>query len=187
MTTISRLTTVVTILLFWQLSFGQTVPSDMKNDNEHFSELPDSIMKNEVALFNVKGASIKKIGSNNQLVEIPIDNCTDTAIHLNKGSTYIGVFFKDRSLDSIFLVTHSHYWIRFPKHAFKGIYTTHLCNFNGGRKQDKFFFPYFKAFYTKDNRRLYIYMQGGTDTNKYEVTWVIVNGRYYTRIIDNIL
>ena len=37
-----------------------------------------------------------------------------------------------------------------------------------------------------DKRRLYIYMQGETKHGKCEVTWVVVNNNYYTRILDNI-
>jgi len=190
MITVSRLAAIITIFLSGQLSFGQTVPFDIKNDSEHFSELPDSTIKTEVALFNIKGASMKKADSSNQLVEIPIRICTGAEIHLSKGSTFIHIYFKgktpDRSLDSIFLVIHNHYQVKFPSHAFKEIYTTHECSFSDGKKQEKFFSPYFKAFYTKDNRRLYIYMLGGTANNKYEVTWVIVNGKYCARIIDDI-
>jgi len=29
-------------------------------------------------------------------------------------------------------------------------------------------------------------MIGGTDINKYEVTWVVINDRFFTRVLDNI-
>lgn len=181
MKSLLQLTAVFIMLLCGQLCFGQTTPANM-----NFSELSDSIIKNEVAHFNVKGAAIKQPALNNQLITIPINSCNDTAIHLSKGSTYIDISFKgnipDRMLDSIFLVTHNHYWVRFPQDAFKGISANHLCNFKGGKKREAFFSPYFKAFHTKDRKRLYIYMQG----DKYEVTWVVVNGRYYTCITDSI-
>lgn len=37
-----------------------------------------------------------------------------------------------------------------------------------------------------DKRRLYIYMLGGTESKKYEVTWVIMNNKYCYRIIDEV-
>jgi hypothetical protein len=191
MSTILKVAAIFTILLCGQPGIAQIARLGVNNNSEHFSELSDTTIKNEVALFNMKGGSMKTGDANSELVGIPIRHCTDKAIHLSKGSTFISVYFKEqtpnRALDSIFLVTHSHFWVRFPDHAFEGIYAPHSCDFSGGNKKDAFFSPYYTAFYSKDRRRLYIYMQGGTDANKYEVTWVIVNGKYHTRIVDSIL
>lgn len=37
-----------------------------------------------------------------------------------------------------------------------------------------------------DNGRIYIYMIAGVDRERYEVTWVIKDSKFYTRVIDPI-
>jgi len=188
----------LTTLLLGQLCFGQTGYSSSKVDSVSFDLLSDSLIKCEVAFFTLKGASLKKTDSlsNVVLTEIPIRSCSDQEVHLSLStftssvSTYIHLFFKgevpNKTLDSIFLVTHSHFRVKFPESAFRGLCQFNSCNFSGNGKQDQFFSPYFKAFYSADKKRLYIYMLGGTYSNKYEVTWVIINDRYFTRIVDNL-
>tara|TARA_R110000737_G_scaffold352064_1_gene396532 strand:+ start:89149 stop:89685 length:537 start_codon:yes stop_codon:yes gene_type:complete len=170
---------------------GQTETTDA----ESLTTLTDSLLKREISLFTTTGASLKNTDSllKTTLTEISITHCIDSVVDLSWStatssvSTFIHIYFTpSKSLDSIFLVTHSHLWVKFPKDAYKGISQSHSCNYSGGGKQDKFFSPNYKAFYSKDKKRLYIYMQGGTDTNKYEVTWIIVNDIYLKRIVDRI-
>lgn len=177
--------------LLKMVTFGQTDTTF----SESLITLSDSVLKKEIALFTIKGASSQKTDSlrKTALTEISITQCTDSEVHLSWStftssvSTFIHIYFTpSKTIDSIFLVTHSHFWVKFPKDAYKGISASHSCNFSGGGKQGKFFSPDYKAFYSKDKRRLYIYMKGGTDSNKYEVTWVIVGDKYLTRIVDSI-
>ena len=165
--------------------------------SESLVNVSDSLLKNEIASFTKKGNSLQLKDSliKTGLIEIPICNCSDKAVHLwwstffSSVSTFIHIYLKEetsaKKLDSIFLVTHSHFWVKFPKDAYKGIFTSAPCSFSGG-KRDKLFSDYYKAFYSQDKRRLYIYMLGGTDINKYEVTWVIINDKYFTRVFDNV-
>jgi len=88
-----------------------------------------------------------------------------------------------KKVDSIFFVTHSHFWVKFPKDAYKGIVAPASCNFSGGKKQ-RFYSDDYKAFYSNDKKRLYIYLLGGTAADKYEVTWVVVNDKYWGRVMD---
>jgi hypothetical protein len=153
-------------------------------------------MKSEVSSFTLKGSSLKKTDSLSKilLIEIPISYCTDKVVLLSKSKffgsigTYINICFNgdttNRTLDSIFLVTHNHLWVRIPKDAYKGVSSSYKCNFNSSKKQKEHFSPYLKAFYSKNYKRLYIHMLCGTESNKYEVTWVIFNDHYLTRIID---
>jgi len=185
-------------LFFVQFSFGQTFESDTISYKESFLNLNDKVLKKEIALFSVKAAALKKTDSLsvNELIPIPVHNCTEKEVHLYISQffgplgTYIHLYFKGQTsvkeLDSIFLVTHSHFQVKFPKSTYQGLYRTYDCDFKNNGKKSAFFSPYYKAFYSKDKRRLYIYMQGETKYGKCEVTWVIVDDKYYTRILDNI-
>ena len=189
---------LLTTLLLEHFCLGQTVSPDLKVDSISFESLSDSLIKCEIASFTFKGASLKKTTSVHsvELTEIPVRNCTDKEAELwwstitSSVSTFIHFYFKgeisNKTLDSISVVTHSHFLVKFPENAFQGLIQANSCNFSGNGKKDKFFSPYFKAFYSEDKKRLYIYMLGGTDSNKYEVTWVIINDKYYTRLIDRI-
>lgn len=176
---------------------AQTASSATVVESATFFSLTDSLIKREVALFTIKGSSIKEtLPGKIPLMEIPVRHCTDGEVHLSWSkfigsvSTFIHIYFKvegsHRTLDSIFLVTHSHFWVKFPAAAFEGLPQSNSCNYSVKGKNSGFFSPYYKAFYSSDKRRLYIYMLGGTDSHRYEVTWVIVGDKYLTRIVDNI-
>jgi len=164
--------------------------------SESLTGISDSLLKKEIASFTIKGSSFYKADSLSKatLIEIPIRNCSDKEVHLSWStfagpvSTFIHLYFKgqvpDKTLDTIALVTHSHFLVRFPRAAFQGLNQPNACSFSRGGKKSKFFSPYYKAFYSADKKRLYIYMLGGIGSGKYEVTWVIVEDRYYTRILD---
>jgi len=177
------------------LSFGQTKTAI----SESLENISDIILKSEISSFTAKGNSLKLTDSLSKtlLIEIPIGGCSDKHVYLSWStffssvSTFIDIYLKAdtlaRKLDSIFLVTHSHFWVKFPKDAYDGIFTSAPCDLKRGGKKGNFFSPYYKAFYSQDKRRLYIYMQGETKYGKCEMTWVIVDDKYYTRILDNIL
>jgi hypothetical protein len=189
---VKLLAIILSILLIGQLTFGQN-SSEPEHDSINFNSVTDSIIKQELASFTVKGVSYLKTDSLSsvELKEIPVRICSENEVYLSLStffssvSTYIHLYFKgeipDRMLDSIFLVTHSHFRVKFPQEAFQGLLQPNSCElFNNGSS------PYFKAFYSKDKKRLYIYMLGGSGTNKYEVTWIIINDRYYTRVFDRL-
>lgn len=177
------------------LSFGQ---SAMKK-SESLIALSDSLIKSEIASFTIKGKFIDdtETTAKYSLNEISMQSCTDKEVHLGLStltssvSTFIHFYFRGdtpvKALDSIFLVTHSHFWVRIPDSAFKGLLQTNTCNYKNNGKSGDFHSPYYKAFYSEDKRRLYIYMLGGTDLNKYEVTWIIIDDKYYARVIDEVL
>ena len=164
--------------------------------SESLTDISDSLLKKEIASFTIKGSSFYKADSLSKatLIEIPIRHCSDKEVHLSWStfagpvSTFIHLYFKgqvpDKTLDTIALVTHSHFLVRFPRAAFQGLNQPNTCSFSGSGKKSKFFSPYYKAFYSADKKRLYIYMLGGIGSGKYEVTWVIIEDRYYTRILD---
>lgn len=180
--------------LFSAWVYGQ---SDITT-SESLTDLSDGLLKNEIASFTIKGNSFKGADTliKLNLIEIPIKYCSDKEVHLNWStftssvSTFIHLYFKgdtsNKTLDSIFLVTHSHFWVRIPDSAYKGLIQSNSCNFKRTGKSDAFYSPNYKAFYSADKRRLYIYMLGETIASIYEVTWVIINDKYFTRVLDNI-
>lgn len=153
-----------------------------------FEGITDSLIKQEVAAFTEKGSMLRASADWRpaRLTELPVKSCNDQMVYLSKGDIYVHFYFKKnepgRVLDSIFLVTHSHFLVRFPRAAFEGLGPAAPCDFKGG-KRASFSSPYFKAFRSADTGRLYLYMKGGTGNEKYEVTWVIYS-KFYLRIID---
>jgi len=166
--------------------------------SESFENLTDTLIKKEIALFNFKGSSFLSSDSSVKkpsLREIPLRNCNGNTISLNKGNTFITLRFSPdldnryagtNKLDSIFLVTHSHYWVKIPKSAYRGLQHPLACNSDVRGKRQRFVSAFYKAFESVDRRQIYIYMIGGLDRARYEVTWIIQNDEYYGRIIDDI-
>lgn len=179
------LTIIFTASVF---SYGQSDTTFSKS----FTSITDSLLKIEIGSFTQKGRNLAQHDSivQSALIEIPIRNCSENEVDLSYNSTYIHFFFKNdlsnKTLDSIFLVTHSHFWVKIPNSTFKGLSQLQSCNFKGDGKRAEFYSQNYKAFYSKDKKRLYMYMLGGTETNKYEVTWVIIDDTYTTRIIDQL-
>lgn len=92
-----------------------------------------------------------------------------------------------RKIDSIEVIIHSHFLIEIPNSAYTGIYGPSICNYGIGKKQkDKPTLPHCKAFQSEDKRRVYIYMLNGEGESRYEVTWVIQDSKYYTRVVDKV-
>jgi hypothetical protein len=220
-----QLNTITIILLLGQICFGQTnqIMLDTVLSKESFWKLNDSLIKNEIVYFNLKGASTKKKDTLNKILlnEIPINTCTDSLVHFYKGNIFVHIFnskfdstqhhltytdnlknllllidnksfsgtngsIPQRKVDSIILIMHSHFLVKFPDSAYSGIYEPHLCDFSGDKKV-KYTSSHYKVFQSPDKRRLYIYMLNGEGAGKYEVTWVIQDGKYYTRVLDYLM
>jgi len=192
---LTRLIFISLIFLSVQFSFGQ---ANLSIKNKGFNEVSDSIIKHEIAGFTITGSAFKKADSLNKktLTEIPIRYCSEKEVSLwwqtftSSVSTFIHFYFKGESsnklLDSIYLVTHSHFLVTIPKSAVEGLYQSKFCDFKYQGKKGKYSSPYYKAFYSTDKRRLYIYMLGETNSSKYEITWVIINDKYFDKVLDNI-
>lgn len=187
-------------IFFISLCFGQ---SDFKNitkfdTTESFTNLTDSLVKNEIAKFNFRGAPVTNNNFKNQfaLTEIPLRNCDNKTVHFFKDNIFIHLYFSQgnskidtgvaKKLDSIFFVSHSHFLVRFPKSAYEGVVDLYDCNINKEKKKSNYFSPFFKAFRSWDKRRIYIYMIAGRDAERYEVTWVVKDDKFYLRTIDPI-
>jgi hypothetical protein len=165
--------------------------------SESLELLSDSLIKREISSFSTTKTTSRNssIPLKNQMIEIPLQHCSDSEVHFSLSkfnssiSTFIHLYFKQppagRIIDSIFVVTHSHFWVKIPQSAYEGIYQNLSCDVSGGRgKKERVVSPNYKAYYSANKRRMYIYMIGGSEGNKYEVTWVFVDDKYFTRVLD---
>jgi hypothetical protein len=160
-----------------------------------FSQIEDTVIQHELATFTTTGKyMLQNSLSMPQLTEIPIGNCSESGVsfykYWGKGSSEIHLHFKlnsqNKILDSIFLVIKSHLWVRIPEHTLTGIDNLYPCPAITDNKHKKIYSPHYKAFESKDKLRCYIYLQGGSDSNRYEATWVISGSRYAAFVADYI-
>lgn len=72
-----------------------------------------------------------------------------------------------------------------PSSAFDGIFEppVYYCKTKKDRAKYQ---PYFKAYLSEDNWRMYIYMMNGKGKDRYEVTWVMNGFDYFGRFINKI-
>jgi len=194
-----QFTFVLFILILSHVCYGQTdIEAFEKNIlPESFINLTDTLVKEEIAMFNFKGTLVKASNSFrlSTLKEIPLRGFDSKYLSFYIGSTFISIYFKQNTnviqeltnnLDSIFFVTHSHFRVRIPKSAFIGLPNTISCEIIQGVKKKIYSNPFFKVFQSYDNRRIYIYMIGSLSKKRYEVTWVIKSSKFYCRTIDSL-
>jgi len=88
---------------------------------------------------------------------------------------------------------HVKYVYRLPSSAFDGLYEPKFCTFIPPKKKVKETKPtknitevFARAFCSADGKRVYIYMVNGEENARYEVTWILQNGEYDGRVIDNL-
>lgn len=193
--------TVLFVLMFILLSqaFSQSNSNKSKEGDRIFQQNQniDSSINREMAFFtrqngNISSAETIKLA----LIEIPLQYCTKNEVHLSLSkfnssvSTFIHLYFKGespyRQLDSIFIVTHSHFHVNIPAVAYEGLINNNICEVAAGGKKKVFFSSNYKAYYSKDKRRMYIYMTGGADKDQYEVTWIFENDKFIKRVLTKI-
>jgi hypothetical protein len=225
---------VLTLLLLGQNCLGQNTNyfQDSLKNRESLVYFSDTLIKNEIASFSIKGKSILKPDTlrTSNLIEIPLYYCNDSLIYFNRKSTYIHLYpsefdstghelsfendkpnqlvtidgnyvwgtngeIPQRKIDSVFFVIHSHVLVDFSKTAFSGIFEPNNCSNEfseiGKRNKkgymilkEKYSSTYYKVFQAKKGARIYLYMINGIGESQYEVTWIIQNGRYLSRIVD---
>ena len=190
------LTLIMTVLFYSNTTHVVAQQSnDFTTTKISFSQIEDTVIQHEVATFTTAGKYLLQNSlCNTQLTEIPISNYTESGVsflkYWGKGHSEIRLYFKQNSqnitLDSIFLVIKSHLWVRIPKHTFMGINQLYPCPVIPESKRKKIYSPQYRAFESKDKLRYYIYLQGGSDSNKYEATWIINGSRYSAFVADYI-
>lgn len=82
-------------------------------------------------------------------------------------------------------IFHVKYGHGLPDSAFAGIFEPPIyrCNRKECRKRKQ---AHFKAYFSEDYSRMYIYMLNGTGKDRYEVIWLVYGMDYYNRYIRKV-
>ncbi|GAO42673.1 hypothetical protein [Flavihumibacter petaseus] len=188
----------LTALLFL-FSFS---PGVHAQQDQQYTSLEDSLVKYDLSAFTIagrkrlSGSGTEPSPSAHGLKALVTGKCSDSEIHfsLPKKDIYLHIYFDKSSsaskLDSIFLVTHSHFWVRINREATSGIAANSTCTSTGDGKRKSYSTAVWKAWLSADNRRLYIYLRRaglpGKETEEAEVTWVITESQYRYRVVDRL-
>jgi hypothetical protein len=159
-------------------------------EREGFEFLVNDTLIREIASFNKYGSSILKQVYEIKLEEIQLDKCTDRFARFEKGNIFSSELeiiiskgkTSSKKIEKISILFGKYWAIYLPDSALVDIYDPILCELSS--KKRKYIKTNSKVFYSQDKRRLYIYMQNGQDANKYEITWVVKDKKYHTRIIN---
>lgn len=150
----------------------------------------DSIIETEIKSFTSNQRNLASENSS-QLIEIPINSCSQDNVNfiysplIKNPSIYIHMYFKksgqERYLDSIFFITHSHFQVDIPKSEFENLRQENSCSFIKASKKETFTSDFYKAYLSQDHSRIYVYMLGGAEKEKYEVIWIVINSQFHSR------
>jgi hypothetical protein len=184
--------TTIIMLLIGQLSFGQKNEDahTLFKDSESFLFLPDGIIKSEIALFSLKTQFSSGNFQKARLNEISLKKCSNSYLFFEKGNIWaseitVSIESENIALKSQIkevLLMQYKFGLFLPDSAIKDIYDPIFCLCC--TKKERPIASDCRVFQSEDRRRIYIYMLNGYDNNRYEVTWVIQDSKYYTRIID---
>ncbi|MCK4679306.1 MAG: hypothetical protein KAT48_14325 [Bacteroidales bacterium] len=193
-TLISTLFAITIILLTEQVSFGQENDDNQATykGNESFLKLPDGVVKREIAFFNIKASTSPESFPKIKVNEIFLKKCTDSFAFFEKGNIYASEIIVSIQSENIAIISrikevfyiHYKYGFFLPDSAINDIYDPIFCH--NYTKRNKPIASDCKVFQSEDERRIYIYMLNGHGEGSYEVTWVIQDNKYYTRVIDPI-
>ena len=184
---------ILTVSLFRQFCLSQTNETFLDSLNkESLIYISDSLTRHEIASFSIRGKSILEADSSikQTLYEIPLVNCTDTSAYFEKGDFYaseiiVGIFsenkFSKHRIKEVQFI-HYKYGLILPDSAIAGIYDPIFCLNNYKKKKEHF--SNCKVFRSSDKKRIYIYMLNGHEKKQYEITWVIQDSKYFTRVLD---
>jgi len=180
------------LIIFNNFLLGQNY-NKFKCDNiESFIFLKSDTLQKEISTFNHKAIKTKFNIPNNKLKEIKLKYCTDSSAYFETGSWYsfnkiITIYYIDENKNNKKFQVRYLKWkyneIILPDSVLNDIYDPIFCK----KKQSRVFRDIkscCKVYLSLDKRRIYIYMQNGYGNNKYEVTWVIKDDKYFTRVID---
>lgn len=185
---------IVITILRGEVSFGQenyNNPMTFK-ENESFLTLPEGVIKNEIASFSIKALNSKESLSKVNLNEVPLRRCSDSTAFFEKGNIYASEIIvsiaseniaQKAQIKKVFFI-HYKYGFSLPDSAINDIYDPNICA--EYTKKNKPIASNCKVYQSVDRKRIYIYMLNGQVDRCYEVTWVIKDDEYYTRVIDRI-
>lgn len=159
-------------------------------ESESFENLPENNIKHEIALFCISAKNCNNIFPKLKLNEISLKKCSDSYAFFEEGNIYaseIIVTISSKAVGQILLLKsvsfiHYKYGFSLPDSAIKDIIAPVFCT--NYTKKGKPISSSCKVYQSIDKRRIYIYMLNGYENNKYEVTWIIQDNKYHSRVID---
>lgn len=191
---ITIILTITITMLMGAVSFGQENDENQTtyNGNESFLKLPEGVIKNEIAFFCIKALNGKESLPIVRLNEIPLKKCSNSFVFFEKGNLYaseiiVSIYSENAAVKSkITEVKYIHYKYGFslPDSAINDIHNSIFCT--EYTKSGKPIASNCKVYQSEDEKRIYIYMLNGQGERRYEVTWVIQDNKYYTRVIDTV-
>jgi len=188
---IPKLTITFLFLLLLKLSDGQeNIDYNLiYKESESFFNLPEGVIKNEIACINFKSSYGLKKHSKISLNEIPVLKCTDSTAYFENGniiSSEITVSIKSKNIDQksilkgVFYNRYKYcFWL--PDSAVNDILNPRFCH--KFSKRNKPIINDCKVYQSEDRKRIYIYMLNGDSENSYEVIWIIQDDEYVGRVI----
>lgn len=183
--------TITINMLMGEVSFGQENQTVHEGD-ESFLKLHDGVIKNEIAFFSIKASNSQESLPKVRLNEIPLKKCSDNYTFFEKGNLFASEIIVSIESENIAQITqikevfftHYKYGFSLPDSAINNLHNPVFCTKNTIR--GKPIASNCKVYQSEDERRIYIYMLNGQGQHRYEVTWVIQDDKYYTRVIDTI-
>jgi hypothetical protein len=158
--------------------------------------------------------AINDTNNNYELSEIPMINCTDSLVTFSKGNfiandKLINIFVDDfnrenykfskkynqiqinnrrifgtagtmprKRIKAVRVLYGEHRIVSIPDSAYYDLFEPNICE-NGDQMKLRC-----KVYQSKDKQRVYIYMINGEAGNLYEVVWIIIQGKYYSRWVN---
>ncbi len=200
MTTIIQINRFLIIIIFAVIStsfskqfcYGQRNQDNkiIYNKDESFLNLPDGVIKSEIAFFNLKSSDSSGYTAKIKVNKIAHKSCTDSTAFFSKGNIYIKeilVGISSENIDQksrIKTIYYGKYKYGFvlPDSIVNDIYDPVFCHEYS--KRNKPIKSDCKVYQSEDKRRVYIYMLNGKGEERYEVIWIIQDDQYYSRVID---
>lgn len=161
---------------------------------ESLSQLHDTLMKKEISSFALAGKNLGSLQNTAavNLTAIPLSRCNDKFVVFEKGNLkyldllvsidadHSGTVSKVKEVRLIFIKV----LVTLPDSALAAITDPQFCT--GFTKKNKPGSSTCKVFRSADRKRVYVYMLNGSGENRYEVTWVVESGKYFTRVLDKV-
>jgi len=181
-------------------SYGQDLLKSFSDINkESLEKIADTIVRKEIAAFTIKGTQLRSnTDSGVELTEVPLYTCTDTFMIFQKADLYsvhvmVHIRGKNRQgspriAEVIYM--HEKFMLFLPASAYEDIVEPNFCKqeviTNGKQQRKAEVNSQCRVFRSKENGQVYIYMLNSSGANRYEVTWIIQQGAYYSRVIDRV-
>jgi hypothetical protein len=168
-------------LLLTHICFSQSQPG-----------LEEKIQQ-EISSFMIKGQPNFN-GESVELEEIPLLRCQERYAFFNKGNFWGNDIIIDLNsatvtahpeMSEVRILYHEYDRHFLPDSALRGISPPAFCpqHTKKGKPKGQ---SNCKAFLSKDEQRIYIYLLNNTAPDRYEVTWIVNNKEYYGRVVNKL-